>query len=139
MCQSSGAVSMEDSERLRVIAFVPVAWQPQMVRQLASIGASVVCIERAADLFLAQEETGFCHVILLPAILPEADAWTIWGALTSWTPRPAFLVYAHEAGFQLWSGVLEAGGYDVITEPFTDEALQAAVLLAAESVRLRND
>jgi hypothetical protein len=33
------------------------------------------------------------------------------------------LVYAREATFQLWSGVLELGGYDVIVEPFSDNDL----------------
>jgi hypothetical protein len=42
-------------------------------------------------------------------------------------------VYAHTASFQLWSGVLEIGGYDVIVEPFTDEEIQRAVLRAAKS------
>jgi hypothetical protein len=36
--------------------------------------------------------------------------------------------------FQLWSSVLESGGYDVIVEPFTDEERQGAVLRAARSL-----
>jgi len=47
------------------------------------------------------------------------------------------LVYAHTASFQLWSGVLEVGGYDVIVEPFTDEEIQRAVLRAARSFKER--
>ena len=47
-------------------------------------------------------------------------------------PKPAILVYAHAANFQLWSGVLEAGGYDVIVEPLTDEKLMEALLRASE-------
>ena len=39
--------------------------------------------------------------------------------------------------FQLWSGVLEAGGYDVIVEPFTDREIQGAVLRAAASFEER--
>jgi DNA-binding response OmpR family regulator len=48
------------------------------------------------------------------------------------------LVYAHTASFQLWSGVLEAGGYDVLVEPFTAEELQGAVLRAAASFAERS-
>jgi hypothetical protein len=51
---------------------------------------------------------------------------------------PAILVYAREATFQLWSGVLESGGYDVIVEPISDEELQGAVLRAAKSFEERN-
>jgi hypothetical protein len=32
------------------------------------------------------------------------------GELALLTPRPAILVYAHTASFQLWPGVLEAAG-----------------------------
>jgi FixJ family two-component response regulator len=39
----------------------------------------------------------------------------------------------------LWSGVLEAGGYDVIVEPFSDSDLQNAVLRAAKSFEQRAD
>jgi hypothetical protein len=47
-------------------------------------------------------------------------------------------VYARQATFQLWSGVLESGGYDVLVEPFSDEELQGAVLRAAKSFEERN-
>jgi hypothetical protein len=53
--------------------------------------------------------------------------------LTLLNARPAILVYAREATFQLWSGVLELGGNDVIVEPFSDSDLQDAVLGAAKS------
>jgi hypothetical protein len=54
-------------------------------------------------------------------------------------PRPAILVYTQTATFQLWSGVLDAGGYDVIVEPLTDEKLREALLRAAESYFSRSD
>jgi hypothetical protein len=47
------------------------------------------------------------------------------------------LVYAQSANFQLWSGVLESGGYDVIVAPFTDREIQGAVLRAAASFEER--
>ena len=51
--------------------------------------------------------------------------------------RPAILVYAREATFQLWSGVLESGGYDVIAEPFSDVEIRTAVLQAAQNFEER--
>ena len=58
-----------------------------------------------------------------------------WLALLN--PRPELLVYSREASFQLWSGVLESGGCDVIVEPLSDEDLQDAVLRAARSFEER--
>jgi len=51
--------------------------------------------------------------------------------------RPAILVYAREASFQLWSGVLESGGYDIIVEPFSDAEIHNAVRQAAENFEER--
>lgn len=61
----------------------------------------------------------------------------LWGALALLNARPAILVYAREATFQLWSGVLELGGYDVVVEPFSDSDLQNAALRAAKSFEQR--
>jgi hypothetical protein len=38
---------------------------------------------------------------------------SVWGALALLKARPAILVFAREATFQLWSDVLELGGSDV--------------------------
>ncbi len=77
------------------------------------------------------------HVALLPAVLPDNGWWSLWGEIALLNPRPEILVYAHEATFQLWSGVLEIGGYDVIEEPFAEEKLQRAVTRAAHSFEER--
>jgi hypothetical protein len=43
-------------------------------------------------------------------------------------------VYSKTTSFELWMGVLESGGYDVIVEPFSIVELLEAVQLAASSV-----
>lgn len=73
----------------------------------------------------------------ITATFSDADWWELWGTLRLLNRRQAILVYAHEATFQLWSGVLESGGDDVIVEPFSDEELQGAVLRAADSFEER--
>jgi response regulator of citrate/malate metabolism len=69
--------------------------------------------------------------VLLPASLPDNSWWALWGEISLLSPRPEVLIYAPAASFRLWSGVLEAGGYDVLIEPFTAEQLEHAVLRAA--------
>ncbi len=71
-------------------------------------------------------------------MLPDSDWWAIWGALALLDDRPSILVYARTASFELWSGVLEAGGYDGIVAPFNDEELKEAVMRAAESYEERS-
>ena len=93
-----------------------------------------VFVSRAEELGHLVRNDEVYEVALLPAALPEGiDWWTIWGELAHLTQRPAILVYAHSANFHLWSEVLDAGGYDVVSEPFTCETLREAVLRAAWS------
>lgn len=77
------------------------------------------------------------EVVILPATLPNEEWWAVWGELCLLKPRPAILVYSRSASFQLWAGVLEMGGYDLILEPFTDKEIQDAVLRAAKCFRER--
>jgi DNA-binding NtrC family response regulator len=122
---------------IRVLAMVPVERQGQIRRQLAPLGVIVDFISKAAELsHLALSHTSY-HVALLPAALPDNGWWALWGEMALLNPRPEILVYAETASFQLWSGVLEIGGYDVIVEPLTDDELQQAVTRAARSFRER--
>ena len=118
---------------IRVLAMVPVERQGQIRRQLAPLGVIVDFISKAAELsHLALSHTSY-HVALLPAALPDNGWWSLWGEMALLNPRPEILVYAQTASFQLWSGVLEIGGYDVIVEPLNDDELQQAVTRAARS------
>jgi len=122
---------------VRMLAMVPVELQATVRRQLASVGVTIDFITQAAEVsHLALSETSY-QVALLPAALPDNGWWSLWGEVALLNPRPEILVYAHTASFQLWSGVLEIGGYDVIVEPFAEEELQQAVLRAAKSFRER--
>ena len=127
----------EKQDEVRVLALIPIAMQGRIRRQLARRGVSIDFISKADELsHLALSRTSY-HVALLPAALPGNGWWALWGEITLLNPRPEILVYAHTASFQLWSGVLEVGGYDVIVEPFTDEEIQRAVLRAARSFKER--
>lgn len=127
----------EKHREIRVLALVGADMQGEIRRQLAPIGATLAFISRAPELAQLARDRNLYHVALLPAALPDSDWWAVWGEISILDPRPAILVYAHAASFQLWSGVLEAGGYDVIVEPFCDEELQGAVLQAAKNFEER--
>jgi DNA-binding NtrC family response regulator len=120
-----------------MLAMVPVELQGAVRRQLASIGVTIDFITQAPEVsHLALSQTSY-QVALLPAALPDNGWWSLWGEVALLNPRPEILVYAHTASFQLWSGVLEVGGYDVIVAPFTEEELQQAVIRAVNSFRER--
>jgi DNA-binding response OmpR family regulator len=122
---------------VRMLALVPLEMQGQIRRQLASLGVVVDFVSKAVEMSQLALSRRSYHVALLPAELPDNGWWSLWGEITLLNPRPEILVYAHKATFQLWSGVLEIGGYDVIVEPFTEEELQGAVTRAARSFEER--
>jgi DNA-binding response OmpR family regulator len=122
---------------VRMLALVPVEMQGQIRRQLASLGVVIDFVSKAVEVSQLALSRRSYYVALLPAELPDNGWWSLWGEITLLNPRPEILVYAHKATFQLWSGVLEIGGYDVIVEPFTVEELQRAVTRAARSFEER--
>jgi DNA-binding NtrC family response regulator len=130
-------LEVDQKPLVRMLALAPVEMQGQIRRHLASLGVAIDFITKAAEVsHLALSQNSY-HVALLPAVLPDNGWWSLWGEIALLNPRPEILVYAHAATFQLWSGVLEIGGYDVIEEPFTEEELQSAVTRAAHSFEER--
>lgn len=123
----------KNQDTVRILAILSSDLEGTIRGQLNAPDMSPTLICHADELRYFVRNGEFYQVALLPASLPDMDWWTIWGELALLNHRPAILVYAHTANFQLWSGVLEAGGYDVIVEPFTREKLRDAVLRAARS------
>jgi DNA-binding NtrC family response regulator len=124
----------ENHDNFRILAVVSSDFEGQIQRHLSSPDISPVFVRRAEELGYLVRNGEVYEVALLPAVLPEGlDWWTIWGELAHLTRRPAILVYAQSANFHMWAEVLDAGGYDVVAEPFTRETLREAVLRAAWS------
>jgi hypothetical protein len=128
---------MRKASELRMLAVIPPDRRAEIARQLGPLKADLLFLERLAEAEVAIREDDVFQVALLPASCSDTDWWQLWGVLALLNPRPAILVYAREATFLLWSGVLELGGYDVIVDPFSDETLQGAVLGAAKSFEER--
>jgi hypothetical protein len=121
------------SARLRILLVIPVEQRREITRQLQPLKAELVFADSSGQTEGGIKEDDIFHVAILPATLTDTAWWKLWGVLGVLNRRPAILVYAREATFQLWSGVLESGGYDVVIEPFSDAQIQNAVLQAAQS------
>ena len=122
----------KNHDSVRILAVVSSDFERQIQRHLSSPDMSTVFVSRAEELGHLVRNGEVYEVALLPEVLPkDIDWWTIWGELAQLTQRPAILVYAQSANFHLWAEVLDAGGYDVVAEPFTRETLREAVLRAA--------
>jgi DNA-binding NtrC family response regulator len=118
---------------LRILLVMPTERRQEITRQLQPLHAQLVFADPSGQTEELIKEDDIFHVAILPATLTDTAWWELWGVLGVLSKRPAILVYAREASFQLWSGVLEAGGYDVIVEPFSGSEICTAVSRAAES------
>jgi DNA-binding response OmpR family regulator len=122
---------------LRILLVVPAERRREITRQLHPLNPHLVFASPSGQTDEAINADDLFQVAILPATLLDTAWWKLWGMLELLANRPAILVYAREATFQLWSGVLESGGYDVIVDPFSGEEIRHAVLQAAQNFEER--
>ena len=125
------------SAHLRILLVIPAERRREITRQLQPLNAELVFADPSGRTEEGIKEDDIFQVAILPATLTDTAWWKLWGVLGVLNERPAILVYAREASFQLWSGVLESGGYDIIVEPFSDAEIHNAVRQAAENFEER--
>jgi DNA-binding NtrC family response regulator len=124
---------------LRILAFVPPKRRVEFAERLAHAKTKILFVGDSPEAASAIGEEDVFQVALLPGDLSDTNWWELWGVLTRLHPSPALLVYTHDPSFQMWSGVLDVGGYDVVVEPFSDEELEDAVQRAAKSFEERQE
>src|SRR6201999_3991569 len=130
-CAAAGRRSVTTSGRdLRILAFVPPGRRAEFAKRLSPSKARILFVADSAEAASAIEEDDVFQVALLPGDLSATNWWELWSVLTGWNRNPAILVYTHNPSFQMWSGVLDVGGHDVVVEPFSDKELEDAVLRA---------
>jgi len=125
----------EGRNKVRVLAVVSNEMHAAIARQLAPLDIRIERVTKAAEIARLVGNGDVFDVAILPAALPDTEWWALWGELSLLNPRPAILVYARAATFELWTSVLDLGGYDLIVEPFSDREIQEAVQRAAQSFK----
>lgn len=125
------------SPHLRILVVIPGERRREIIRQLQPLNAELVFADSSGQTEEGIKEDDIFQVAILPGTLNDTAWWKLWGVLGVLHKRPSILVYAREATFELWSGVLESGGYDVIVEPFSDAEICDAVRQAAENFEER--
>jgi DNA-binding NtrC family response regulator len=120
-----------------ILALISYDLRAAFERKAASYRLDVTFIASASELTALAHEGRRFSVAILPATLPDAGIWALWGQVQLLNPRPEILVYAPSADFSTWSGVLEAGGHDVLVEPYSAEELYSAVMKAEKTFEER--
>jgi DNA-binding NtrC family response regulator len=96
-------------------------------------GLDVAFIESPSEITALNRSGKMFSVAILPATLPDAKIWALWGQVRLLSPRPEIVIYTPNADFATWSGVLEAGGHDILIEPFSPEQLLIAIAKAQQT------
>jgi DNA-binding NtrC family response regulator len=120
----------------KVLALVPDEMQRKMTALERAVIGSLTSCHETVELVQHLRWEGY-SVVLLPATLPSQEWWNIWGVVNTMERRPSILVYAVRSDFQTWSGILEAGGFDVVVAPFTQHKLQEAISAATHDYEMR--
>jgi hypothetical protein len=137
MARSALIVKSRGSD-VRILVVISKQLQPELLQQLAPLEMTVVCAERALEVGRLVSQGAVFQVAIFPAASSHTEWWALWGELCQIDPLPEILVYAQTTSFQLWTGVLDMGGFDVIVQPFSDLEIQGAVLRAIQSFKLRS-
>jgi len=129
---------MSDEVVADTLALVPDGMQPHMAELRAATPGPLRLCATVQELVCESAERIYA-VALIPStgFLPE-EWWTTWGCLNDMEPRPSVLIYALRSDFEMWTSVLESGGFDVIVAPFTAEKLRKAIASAVAEFSRRN-
>ena len=123
---------MSDTAGLAILAYVPHPMKAHMEALEAAAPGDLRQVFTIEEFVRASSGKSY-GVALIPAGgFTSEQWWQIWGSVNGMEPRPSLLVYAMRSDFQMWSSVLEAGGYDVIVAPFTETKLRHALQSAAD-------
>ncbi len=134
----SGEDAMQKREKINILALVPEQMKEALESDLAPLGVSLRFVDSAGKLSSGVGDLDVFHVALIPAELPANNWWTVWRELSFFSHRPSILVYTETDSFELWSGVLEAGGFDILPVPFDRETICDAVSRAAKNFAERS-
>ncbi len=120
-------------EKINILALVPEHMREALELDLASLDTTIAFIDCASELSSRAKDLDVCQVALIPAELPDQNWWIVWREFSLLSHRPSILVYTETDSFELWSGVLEAGGFDVLPVPFDRETVCDAISRAAKN------
>lgn len=123
-------------ENVSVLAYAPDSMKPYLGELKPSVSWGLTICNRAEELAELVKRSSY-QVVLLPADLPTQQWLSTWGLITTLDPRPSILVYTLGGDFSMWSGLLDAGAFDVLVAPFTQAKLTAAIEAAAQEFQAR--
>lgn len=129
---------MADRVVIPTLALIPPDMQPLMKELNEAVPEGLKQCSSVEEIVHAEPEQAYAVVLIPCSSLPAEQWWNLWGFLQAMEPRPSVLVYALKSDFEMWTSVLDAGGFDVVLAPFAVEKLRAAISAAAADFNHRH-
>ena len=117
--------------QLTALLVMPQERQSRLLRHLTGWDANILtaasCGEAAQ---LLRDEPGVC-LVLTDLSLPDGSWFDVLNRVGDVQRGAKVVVCAHVADERLWTQVLEAGGFDMLVEPYQDREVQRILSAAA--------
>lgn len=123
-------LTMTNRAAVPTLALVPPGMQTLMEELQLAVPTGLKKCATVEEIVHGKPESFYAVALIPSGSLPPEQWWNLWGYLQAMEPRPSVLVYAIRSDFEMWTSVLDAGGFDVIVAPFTKEKLRAAISAA---------
>jgi FixJ family two-component response regulator len=123
---------MTDRVITATLALIPLELQPFMEALDSAVPTGIKRYASIEEIVHEAPEHAYAVALIPASSIPPEQWWNLWGFLQAMEPLPSILVYALRSDFEMWSSVLDAGGFDVLVAPFTVEKLQCAISTASD-------
>jgi DNA-binding NtrC family response regulator len=118
-------------KQLTALLVMPQERRSRLMAHLKEIDANILtacsCGE-ATDLLRGEPEVA---LVLTDLSLPDGSWFDVLNSVGDVNARAAVVVCARVADERLWTQVLEAGGFDVLVEPYQDHEVRRILAAAA--------
>ncbi len=122
-------------EQPTALIVMPQEWRSRLLDQLSGIRANILIASSCSEAVELLRDTPAIRVVLTDLSLPDGSWLDVLNRVANLNPSAEVVVCARMADERLWTAVLEAGGFDVLVEPYQEGELKRVIEAAAASRR----
>ncbi len=119
------------ANRLNTLLVMPQERRSALLHHIRSLNANVLTASSCAEATERLRSDPEVRVVLTDLCLPDGSWFDVLNQVGDINTSAQVVVCARVADERLWSQVLEAGGFDVLVEPYQDREVRRIVMAAA--------
>lgn len=123
---------MDEQDNVTIVVLAQETIEEEIRRALGGSRMTIHYVRLIQEVAALRQQGLEVQVFLLPDTLIGNDWWELWGEIMLFERQPEIIVYSRAPTFELWTGVLDLGGVDVVTVPIQEQEIKIAVSSALE-------